>query len=210
MHFSKSTVVRTAAEMRSQLNSNQEFILSRASKKNEIRQYYRTLHHAWGAQHWWPAETPFEVIVGAYLTQNTAWTNVEKALANLRDAQLLTVEGMRSVRLAQTRAPDSAFGLFSSKGKAAEDVCPISRSGVRRFVRQAAVSTCGQAARRTAWLERHRARDRRLDPSLRGKLSGLRCRCVHAAHPRSAPDLARKSQLRRHSATAAAIPGATC
>jgi endonuclease-3 related protein len=91
--------------------------MSRASKKNEIRQYYRTLHHAWGAQHWWPAETQFEVIVGAYLTQNTAWTNVEKALANLRDAQLLTVEGIRSVRLPRLERLIRPSGYFRQKAK---------------------------------------------------------------------------------------------
>jgi len=44
---------------------------------------YRLLYNAYGPQHWWPAESPFEVMVGAILTQNTAWTNVEKAIDNL-------------------------------------------------------------------------------------------------------------------------------
>ena len=48
-----------------------------------VRAIYRKLSRAWGRQHWWPAETPFEVIVGAILTQNTSWNNVELALANL-------------------------------------------------------------------------------------------------------------------------------
>jgi endonuclease-3 related protein len=52
---------------------------------------------AWGPQHWWPAETPFEVIVGAILTQNTAWTNVEKALLNLRREGFLSVAGIRQI-----------------------------------------------------------------------------------------------------------------
>jgi len=60
-----------------------------------IRTYYRTLFSAWGRQHWWPAQSRFEVIVGAYLTQNTSWTNVEKALGNLRNARLLTIRGIR-------------------------------------------------------------------------------------------------------------------
>jgi endonuclease-3 related protein len=46
------------------------------TREEQIRKYYGTLFSAWGTQHWWPAETQFEVIVGAYLTQNTAWTNV--------------------------------------------------------------------------------------------------------------------------------------
>jgi len=50
---------------------------------------YRLLDAAYGDQRWWPGETPFEVAVGAILTQNTAWPNVEKALANLKEAGLL-------------------------------------------------------------------------------------------------------------------------
>ena len=49
-----------------------------------LRRYYRRLYRRFGPQHWWPARTRFEVILGALLTQNTAWSNVEKALANLR------------------------------------------------------------------------------------------------------------------------------
>jgi endonuclease III related protein len=86
-------------------------------KENEIRAYYRALSVAWGAQHWWPAETCFEVIVGAYLTQNTAWTNVEKALANLRTAQLLSVEGIRRVPLARLERLIRPSGYFRQKAK---------------------------------------------------------------------------------------------
>lgn len=50
---------------------------------------FRTLARALGPQHWWPAESPFEVMVGAMLVQNTAWKNVERALDNLRAADLL-------------------------------------------------------------------------------------------------------------------------
>lgn len=48
------------------------------------------LYKAFGPQHWWPGRTPFEIIVGAILTQNTAWANVEKAIRRLRRAQLLS------------------------------------------------------------------------------------------------------------------------
>ena len=43
-----------------------------AASKEQIRAYYDALYDAWGPQHWWPARTRFEVIVGAYLTQNTS------------------------------------------------------------------------------------------------------------------------------------------
>jgi endonuclease-3 related protein len=55
------------------------------------------LASAYGPQHWWPAETPFEVILGAYLTQNTSWKAVERSLANLRAAKALTLDGLRSI-----------------------------------------------------------------------------------------------------------------
>jgi len=77
--------------------------------------YYRALFHAWGPQHWWPAETRFEVIVGAYLTQNTAWTNVELALANLRQAGLLSVQGIRTVPVRKLERLIRPSGYFRQK-----------------------------------------------------------------------------------------------
>jgi endonuclease-3 related protein len=82
-----------------------------------IRAYYDALFSAWGRQHWWPAESCFEVIVGAYLTQNTAWTNVEKALGNLRQERLLTIDGIRRTperRLGRLIRPS---GYFRQKAK---------------------------------------------------------------------------------------------
>jgi endonuclease III related protein len=54
-----------------------------------LTSFYDKLLREYGPQHWWPGETPFEVTVGAILTQNTAWTNVEKAIANLKLAGLM-------------------------------------------------------------------------------------------------------------------------
>jgi endonuclease-3 related protein len=85
--------------------------------KLQIRTYYRTLFRAWGPQHWWPARSRFEVIVGAYLTQNTAWTNVEKALANLRAARVLTVSGIRTSSLPELEGLIRPAGYFRQKAK---------------------------------------------------------------------------------------------
>jgi endonuclease-3 related protein len=77
-----------------------------------VRSIYRTLSRAWGRQHWWPAESPFEVIVGAILVQNTAWTNVERAIANLREAEALRVDAIREIpaeRLEQLVRPSGYF-----------------------------------------------------------------------------------------------------
>src|SRR5579864_5500240 len=90
---------------------------TQSSPAEEIRNYYTALSGAWGAQHWWPAETRFEVIVGAYLTQNTAWTNVERALANLRRAQLLNLEGIRHVRRARLERLIRPSGYFRQKAQ---------------------------------------------------------------------------------------------
>jgi endonuclease III related protein len=91
--------------------------LSRAHKQKEkkVLQYYRALFRVWGAQHWWPAETQFEVIIGAYLTQNTAWTNVELALTNLRKAHVLSVEGIRKVSPGRLERLIRPSGYFRQK-----------------------------------------------------------------------------------------------
>jgi endonuclease III related protein len=97
------------------VNSTEDFQLRDTNKENEIRAYYQTLFRAWGPQHWWPAQSRFEVIVGAYLTQNTAWTNVEKAMANLRAARVLTVSGVRRTSLAELEQLVRPAGYFRQK-----------------------------------------------------------------------------------------------
>lgn len=91
--------------------------MAQLSNEDEIRQYYRALYRAWGAQHWWPADSPFEVIVGAYLTQNTSWTNVELALGKLRRAGLLSIDGIRRVRLSRLERLIRSSGYFRQKAR---------------------------------------------------------------------------------------------
>lgn len=76
------------------------------------------LMRAYGPQHWWPSRTAFETIVGAYLTQNTAWKAVERSLENLRKAGALTVEGMRAIRLDRLRALIRPSGFIQRKAPA--------------------------------------------------------------------------------------------
>ncbi|MFH1541710.1 MAG: endonuclease III domain-containing protein, partial [bacterium] len=61
-------------------------------ENNRVRvlEIYNTLLKHFGPQHWWPGDTPFEVMVGAILTQNTNWGNVERAIQNLKNFKLLT------------------------------------------------------------------------------------------------------------------------
>jgi endonuclease III related protein len=88
---------------------------ARKEKESEVPQYHGALYRVWGTQHWWPAETRIEVIVGAYLTQNTAWTNVELALRNLRKAKVLSVEGLRKVSLSRLQRLIRPSGYFRQK-----------------------------------------------------------------------------------------------
>ena len=82
-----------------------------------IREYFRTLYGAWGRQHWWPAQSALEVIVGAYLTQNTSWTNGERALGNLREARVLSVRGLRRIPLRQLERLIRSSSYFRQKAR---------------------------------------------------------------------------------------------
>ena len=70
-----------------------------------------------GHQHWWPGETPFEVCVGAILTQNTAWTNVERAIANLKAARVLEPEKMFALPEAKLAELIRPAGYFNVKAR---------------------------------------------------------------------------------------------
>ncbi|MGA3134113.1 MAG: base excision DNA repair protein [Terracidiphilus sp.] len=83
-----------------------------------LRRMHDLLQRAYGPQHWWPAKTPFEVILGAYLTQNTAWKAVGHSLANLRAAGALTVTGLRKVPLAKLRQLIKPSGFYTRKAPA--------------------------------------------------------------------------------------------
>jgi len=89
--------------------------LSPGHREEQIRSYYETLYVAWGPQHWWPAHTRFEVIVGAYLTQNTSWKNVEAALRNLRTARALSLTAIREMPIAELERLIRPAGYFRQK-----------------------------------------------------------------------------------------------
>ncbi len=82
-----------------------------------IRRYFLKLMEFWGPQDWWPARTRFEVIVGAYLTQNTAWSNVERALRNLRQRGILNVAGIRRTSLPLLEQLVRPSGYFHQKAQ---------------------------------------------------------------------------------------------
>ena len=88
-----------------------------AKRLNSI---YDALYRTFGPQHWWPGDTPFEVMVGAVLTQNTAWSNVEKAIVNLKRHRLMDPSRLHAVptgRLASLIRPSGYFNIKARRLK---------------------------------------------------------------------------------------------
>ena len=90
----------------------------RPDAAKRVRKMHEDLLRAYGPQHWWPAKTAFEVILGAYLTQNTSWKAVERSLENLRAAGALTAEGLRRTPLAKLRRLIRPSGFIMRKAPA--------------------------------------------------------------------------------------------
>ncbi len=90
------------------------------SPKSPLLAIYQLLYEQYGPQHWWPAETPLEMIIGAILTQSAAWTNVEKAISNLKAGGCLSIEGLRSLpqdELARLVYPSGYYNVKAKKVK---------------------------------------------------------------------------------------------
>lgn len=85
--------------------------------KRLLLQIYKSLFKKYGPQRWWPARTPFEVMVGAVLTQNTNWSNVEKAIANIRRARVLHPQKLYDLPVRELAALIKPSGYFNIKAK---------------------------------------------------------------------------------------------
>jgi len=83
-----------------------------------LRQIYRHLVETYGPQNWWPAQSPFEVIIGAYLTQNTSWRAVEKSIRNLAEHHALSIAAIRSLPEDQLRQLIRPSGYMVRKAAA--------------------------------------------------------------------------------------------
>lgn len=111
--------------------------MSPAKPRRTIPTIYRRLYATHGPQHWWPGETPFEIMVGAVLTQNTAWVNVERAIENLKRADALSPQAIAVAhprRLARWLRPS---GYFNVKAKRLRALCRwlIAQGGIARLAR---------------------------------------------------------------------------
>lgn len=88
-----------------------------------IKRTYNSLFKQYGPQHWWPGDTPFEIMVGSVLTQNTAWLNVERAINNLKQADALSAETILSTHHARLAKWLKPSGYFNIKAKRLKNFC---------------------------------------------------------------------------------------
>jgi len=90
-----------------------------------LRELYERLMHFYGPQNWWPAETPFEVVVGAVLTQNTAWRNVERAIGNLKREGILDPRSILETPDDVLRELVRPAGFYNQKVQRLKAVCRL-------------------------------------------------------------------------------------
>ncbi len=84
-------------------------------KKTTLLELYNRLYEAFGPRHWWPGDSPFEIAIGAILTQNTAWRNVKKAITNLKQENLLSPHALYRVPVQDLAAVIKPAGYYNVK-----------------------------------------------------------------------------------------------
>ncbi len=90
---------------------------SASTKRDTLLAYFSAMYGHFGGQRWWPGESPLEVMIGAVLTQNTAWSNVQKAIASLQAHQLLDASRLHAARPAGIAPRIRAAGYFNVKAR---------------------------------------------------------------------------------------------
>jgi endonuclease-3 related protein len=93
--------------------------------KKRIQIIYELLLDSFGPQKWWPAETPFEVIVGAILTQQTSWKNVEKAIRNLKRNDLLSPFSLYALPIEELKSQIRPSGFYNVKAERLKDFLKV-------------------------------------------------------------------------------------
>jgi endonuclease-3 related protein len=86
-------------------------------KNKNIIGIYKKLYKSFGPQRWWPGDTPFEIAVGAILTQNTNWGNVEKAINNLKREKVLSAKAIHEMPASKLASLVRPAGYFNIKAK---------------------------------------------------------------------------------------------
>ena len=151
-----------------------------------LTEVYRRLFDAFGPQHWWPGESPFEVMVGAVLTQNTSWQNVERAIRNLREADLLEPHALYAVPLEELEELIRPAGYFRVKARRLRSLLEFLVERYDGSLEAMFQTEPARAAPAIARRPRHRAGDGRFDLALRRRAAQLRRRRLHPSRVRPA------------------------
>ena len=104
-------------------------------KDKKLNRIYKKLYNYFGKQHWWPAKTKLEVIIGAMLTQNTAWPNVEKAIANLKRKRLLSFQKLSKIETNELANLIKPAGYFNVKARRLRSILDFIRDDFRGNLR---------------------------------------------------------------------------
>lgn len=110
--------------------------------KEKLLNIYHRLLDRYGPQRWWPAEGPFEMMVGAVLTQSTTWTSVEKAIDNLKTAGALSPEALRQLPLSDLAALIFSSGYYNAKALKLKSLAAYLGEYQDDLARLFAVDTC--------------------------------------------------------------------
>lgn len=102
-----------------------------------LRQLYQQLLKHYGKQYWWPAKSPFEVMVGAILTQNTSWRNVEMAIVNLKQARCLSPQKICQLNVEELAQLIKSSGFHTVKAKRLQAYCAwyVAQGGLKKLKR---------------------------------------------------------------------------
>jgi endonuclease III related protein len=108
------------------------------SNSSKLREIFKWLYKAHGPQHWWSGDTPFEVMIGAILTQNTAWSNVEKAIASLKAIDCLNPEAILALSHESLAGLLRPSGYFNVKARRLQGFCGwyLAQGGYKTLVRE--------------------------------------------------------------------------
>ena len=91
--------------------------MTKTTINRKLQVVYKKLYKAFGSQNWWPGETPFEIMIGAILTQNAAWTNAEKAIKNLKHGNVLSIQKLLSIKKEKLSRLIRPSGFYNVKAK---------------------------------------------------------------------------------------------
>jgi endonuclease-3 related protein len=116
------------------------------SKGNKLRAVFEWLYEAYGPQHWWPGDMPFEVMIGAILAQNTAWSNVEKAIASLKALDCLNPEAILALSHESLAGLLRPTGYFNVKARRLQGFCEwyLAQDGYKTLARQETAALRGR------------------------------------------------------------------